>query len=46
MDNITFHQTKEDPQEFFEKPFAQTAIMTHLASFIEHFRLGAPGASG
>ena len=35
IDNITFHETKEDQEEFFNKPYSQKMIISHIDKFIE-----------
>ena len=39
IDNITFHETKEDQEEFFNKPYSQKMIISHIDKFIEINRL-------
>ena len=35
IDNITFYETKEDQDEFFNKPYSQKMIISHIDKFIE-----------
>jgi hypothetical protein len=34
LDNVTFHESKEDKEEMFNKPNAYQKIMAHLEAYL------------